>query len=302
MVNSLKIPAVTLGLSVVSAILACSPDGKSGFLPENELYISVEQKGVRGGLTRSQFNNAINKVVYTYAPVVASYGARFEVRRKWRNGAVNAYAERSPNEKVWRVVMFGGLARHHAMTEDAMTLIVCHELGHHIGGAPRRGSTPTLNTQPVNKWSSAEGQADYFATLKCLRKVFLNDDNVKIVSRMAVPQSLAQACRNASKNNTEDTAICIRSSMAGKSVATLFSALSRSPKVGFETPDRTAVLATNEGHPKPQCRLDTFVQGAICDVGLNEDVSQTDELKGTCNTALGHKFGARPLCWFKPSI
>jgi hypothetical protein len=88
--------------------------------------------------------------------------------------------------------------------------------------------------------------------------------------------------------------------MAGKSVANLFSVLSKLPETKFETPDPAVVKTTNHNHPKAQCRLDTYFQGSLCEIGMNEDVDQKDEVKGTCHPSLNHKEGKRPLCWFKP--
>jgi hypothetical protein len=88
--------------------------------------------------------------------------------------------------------------------------------------------------------------------------------------------------------------------MAGKSVADLFSDLGREPITKFETPDTKVVTRTNDSHPRAQCRLDTYYQGSLCDVNMNEDVSQKDEVQGTCHPSLGHRLGNRPLCWFKP--
>jgi hypothetical protein len=37
--------------------------------------------------------------------------------------------------------MFGGLARHELVTDDGFMMVVCHETGHHLGGAPRYNGT-----------------------------------------------------------------------------------------------------------------------------------------------------------------
>ena len=303
MFKSFKTTAAVIGLSFAGAVLACSVNGKGGFLPENDLYIPAGMKGMNGGLTEAQFNAAIDKVEDLYSPIVSSMGGKLVIDRKWSDGTVNAYAQQSGS--TWNVAMFGGLARHATITQDGMSLVVCHELGHHIGGAPKKGGSPTGggwggSTGGANSWASNEGQADYFATLKCLRKTFLNEDNVSIVAAMTVPNSLTDACKKSTKQDKEDTALCVRTGMAGQSVADLFSALSKLPIAKFDTPDKTVVSKTDDNHPKAQCRLDTYFQGSLCEIGMNEDVSQSEEVKGTCHPSLGHKIGTRPLCWFKP--
>lgn len=295
-----KIAALTVGLSLAGSALACSNDGRDGILPENNLNIPVGKSF--GGITEAQFNSSIDRVVAIYEPIIAGMGAKLSVEKRWTDGTVNAYAQQSG--KTYKVSMFGGLARHETITEDGMSLVVCHEIGHHIGGAPKKGGSTTGGWwgggAGAASWASNEGQADYFATLKCLRKTFLNDDNATIVRSLGAPETLTKACAKANKNDREDSALCIRMGMAGKSVANLFSVLGKLPDTKFETPDTKVTTATDDNHPKAQCRLDTYFQGSLCEINFNEDVSQTDEVQGTCHPSLGHKTGTRPLCWFKP--
>ncbi|MCM2348539.1 MAG: hypothetical protein NDI69_00870 [Bacteriovoracaceae bacterium] len=280
--------------ALVTAIptIACTPDGTEGFVPENNLKISVDEKRT-GGITEEQFNTVIDQVEGLYAPIVANYGGNLQVVRNWEDGTVNAYAQQLG--KTWKVSMFGGLARHETITEDGFALVICHEIGHHIGGAPRKVSPWS------SPWASNEGQADYFANLKCLRKVWNNEDNAAVISRMDVPKALSEACGRQHVWNS-DVALCIRGGMAGMSVANLFKALRGAtvePK--FETPDTRVVTKTDDNHPAYQCRLDTYFQGSLCTASMNEDVTSSSEVTGTCHATLGHTIGLRPLCWFKPS-
>lgn len=306
MFNSKKMTAMILGLTLSSTALTCSEDGKGGFLPENDLYIPSHIKSING-ITEQEFNQAIDEVESVYAPIVASMGAKLDIARNWKDGTVNAYAQQSG--KTWKVAMFGGLARHATITKDAMALVVCHEVGHHIGGAPKKGGAPTTGGgwwggnggSTAVSWASNEGQADYFAVLKCLRKAWINDNNEAVVKTLNAPKMVVDACKKTYKNNKDDTALCVRTSMAGQSVGNLFAALGKLPEPKFETPDTKVVSRTDDNHPKAQCRLDTYYQGSLCDVSMNEDVSNKEEVKGTCHNSLGHTVGTRPLCWFKPS-
>ncbi len=282
--------ALALFLTLVSGwTFACSENGKTGFLPENDLRIPVGAKSLNG-MTEGQFNAVISKVEKIYAPVVSNMGAKLVIERLWTAEKVNAAAMRL-QPKVWTVEMYGGLARHSSVTADGFALVLCHELGHHIGGAPKYKNL-------MKPWASSEGQSDYFATLKCLRHVFLNDNNEAIVKRLVAPEALVSACKK--NHNKEDAYICIRSGMAGASVAALFSSMGRSKAASFSTPDTSVVESNLDAHPATQCRLDTFFQGSICEVAFNEDVSQKDEIRGTCHAANGHKTGLRPRCWHRP--
>lgn len=282
------VTTLVLTLALSGTTLACTEDGKEGFLPENDLHIPVGSK-TTGGLTQAQFNNVIDKIEAIYAPIVSNMGGKLTINRKWDDGTVNANATRLGG---WIVNMYGGLARHQTITEDGFALVLCHEMGHHLGGAPKVANF-------LNKWASNEGQSDYFATAKCLRKAFLNDNNPAVVRKLGAPKTLTDACAKA-WSNRDDRAICVRNGMAGVSVAGLFAALRNQPEAKFDTPDPKIVSKTDDSHPAHQCRLDTYFQGALCEVSFNEDVSQKDEVQGTCHGTLGHKSGLRPLCWFKP--
>ncbi len=289
----MKFLATTLlALSLTGSVLACSEDGKSGFLPDNNLSIPVGSKAL-GGITEAEFNAVIDKIEGIYAPMASRMGGNLKIARKWTDATVNANASRVG---AWNVNMYGGLARHPAITADGFALVLCHEIGHHMGGAPKVGGLLGLN-----RWASNEGQSDYFATLKCLRHTFLNDNNAFVARKLKAPATLVSACSKAWPNK-DDQAICVRNGMAGASVAGLFAALRSQPEAKFETPDAKVVSKTDHAHPAHQCRLDTYFQGALCEKTLNdEDVSQKDEVTGTCHGSLGFKTGLRPLCWFKPS-
>lgn len=271
-------------------VLACSKNGEEGFLPKNNLNIPVSEKQL-GGITEEEFNNVIDQVETLYAPIVKQLGGNLKVLRKWTDGTVNAYAERAGS--TWMVSMFGGLARHRTITADGFALVVCHEIGHHIGGAPIYSG---------DDWASNEGQSDYFATLKCLRRTWMNEDNASVVRNMEVPEYLTESCQKA-WSSASDRAICVRGAMAGASVANLFAALSWNSKLPqFNTPDMKQVSRTNDNHPATQCRLDTYFQGALCEKSFNEDVAADSEVTGTCHGSIGHVTGLRPRCWFKPTV
>ncbi|MBC77855.1 MAG: hypothetical protein CME64_17750 [Halobacteriovoraceae bacterium] len=243
-------------------------------------------------LDEATFNSVIDKVSEIYAPIFSQLGATLKVNRNWDDGTVNAYASRSGSE--WNIHMFGGLARHEAVTPDGFALVVCHELGHHIGGAPKKGGW-------WSNWATNEGQADYFATLKCLRRSFRGEDHNAVLSKMQVPKMVVDTCAE-QWTSEEDQLICQRGAMAGHSTAKLFQALRRQttpPK--FDTPDPAVVTTTDHSHPDTQCRLDTYYQGALCQVDELSDVDQDDETVGVCNRDSGDTSGVRPLCWFAPT-
>lgn len=263
--------------------------GGKGFFPQNNWKIPIDHKALRG-ITENRFNDIINKVESIYSPIIQSKGGNLSVQRLWSDGTVNAYASRQGN--TWIVQMYGGLARHGEITEDGFALVLCHEIGHHIGGVPRYNGG--------NDWASNEGQSDYFAATKCLRRVWQSENNEDIISRMGIPSELRAKCE-AEWGNSSDQALCMRIGMAGLSTTRMFAVLSNGRMPAFDTPDSTVVNSTLDSHPPYQCRLDTYFQGGLCTVSFNEEIGQSNPNVGTCNRANGEETGSRRTCWYKPS-
>jgi len=276
---------------VANTAFPCTEDGSTGILPENDMWISTDAKSI-STIDEKEFNAVIDKVVAIYDPIISQMGGKLNVERNWDDGTVNAYASRRGG--TWNVAMFGGLARHNTITSDGFALVVCHELGHHIGGAPKKASF-------FSTWASNEGQSDYFATAKCLRRVFRAEMNsAQVVSQLNVPKVVVDQC-SAQFSAQEDQLICQRGAMAGLSTAKLFQALrNQTTEPEFDSPDTNVVSRTNDNHPATQCRLDTYYSGALCSVDELVDVDQKDEAVGVCYRDSGDIDGVRPLCWFAP--
>lgn len=280
---------VSLAAAVLLAGLAAyTPSVKicRGFLPENDLNIAVGSLEDRG-IDQEEFNAVLDSVEKIYAPIVAERGATLVVNRNWADNTVNAYAQQQG--KRWIISMYGGLARHAAITQDGFALVACHEIAHHLGGAPRKSG-----------WATIEGQADYAANLKCLRRVFSDASSANFTRPRADDPIAAETCSNAFSSQA-DRAICLRGVMAGKSVTALFKQLHNDPRdAQLDTPDPAAVTTMYTSHPRTQCRLDTYFQGSQCVRSVSENVSDTDLFAGTCNLKTGQSSGLRPRCWYKP--
>lgn len=288
MLKKLIILSSMATLLLSSPIYSCDQNGNSGFMPENNLSVGVNDKA-RSDMTEERFNEIIDRVDKHYNPVVKALGGKLQWNRKWSDATVNASAQRF--FKTYKVNMYGGLARHELVTDDGFAMVVCHELGHHLAGAPKVGGF-------MMKWASNEGQSDYFASLKCFRRVFESDDNQAIVAKLEVPELVSLKCSE-SYSDLNDIALCVRISLAGKSLANLLGSLRSTAEVKFETPDTSVVDTTNHKHPAAQCRLDTYFQGSLCDKRISDELSNSDAKVGTCNRDQGYTDGVRPLCWYK---
>ena len=283
-----------------AAMVMFSAASHASILPPNNLHL---QDGfLAGGITEKQFNDTIDFVTAYYAPVIATFKGNLNVERNWDDATVNAYANRSG--KTWNVAMFGGLARRPEVTVDGFALVVCHEIGHHLGGFPF-----------VSTWAADEGQSDYFATQACGRNLWKTDFAVNATFADQVDQIAKTKC-DANWESTTDRNLCYRIANAGFSLAKLLGALGGGLP-DFAKPDTSKVSKTNHQHPAAQCRLDTYLAGAICTTSfddtmipgssskLSEAAKEKQALSVSCSqfdTKL--PFAGRPTCWFKetPSL
>jgi hypothetical protein len=269
-----------------------------GFLPTNNMKIPVGSRvrsnffeaKAAGGITEQQFNAVMDRIEKLYGPIVAQAGGNLTINRKWSDPTVNASAEESGSS--WVLNMYGGLARHQETTVEGMALVACHELGHHIGGAPK------IAGYFGDDWATNEGGADYFATLKCLRNYFAEDDNATIVASATLDPYAVARCQS-EFTSQQDQLLCERALMSTNSVSRLFMDLHQDPAApNFATPDKAVVAQMDDDHPATQCRMDTYFNGATCHVDKTVSNSKTDYHQGSCVQGTD-TFGWRPLCWFK---
>lgn len=263
-----------------------TPEAYCALFPESETHYVKREKTLRG---ENAFFEVIDEFRQTYRPLFLEQGLDFQITGEWEDERTNAQATRdSEGNPVVRV--YGGLARHPLVTPDALRLLVCHEIGHFLGGAPKsfRGRSE------LRSWSSAEGQADYFATAKCLKTLWADEEKEEDLT------DLVPVERDALQNQCQ-TSLCRRIALAGKQVALLFHELRSggfSPE--FHRKDSTQVSETQMGHPFAQCRLDTYVAGARCAISPEEGFDPQNAEIGACGFEETTLEGARPRCWFQP--
>jgi hypothetical protein len=273
---------ILLAICFSSRLIACDGGlpGKLLEIPEHSIHANT--------MTEVDFRKTIKEFTAFFSPIIEQdQNAELIVFGSWSSNTVNAFADQSKGKIM--ITIYGGLARHKAMNRDGLMATLCHELGHHLGGYPKK---------QTNRWSSAEGQADYYATMKCLRRIWQKADNLSALKDVEVPMLVKQECARTFSNN-DSQFLCQRMSMAGKAVALMIQALdhdSIEPK--FETPDDLVVRSNNYMHPFAQCRLDTYFQGSLCAVSEFIDFDIQDPLIGACHPQLGDERGNRPRCWF----
>lgn len=283
-----------------------------------KIPVSLDKTGQGNGISEDDFNLILDEVEEVYTPVFKALGKTFEVRRLWTGkkivdgrlidgDTVNAFALQKGD--LWYIQMFGGFARHKHGTLDSFRGIICHEIGHHLGGAPQ-------GSDWWGSWASIEGQSDYFATSKCMKKLLLEGQKMGLEMKapdfskyeQAEIDEVALKClgsftpdENLVKGEEDSYSACERAALAGLSLGKMLGSLRNvNKKISLRTPTSYAVAKTFESHPKPQCRADTYFAGALCNLDFNLDLDDTDANIGACNRADGFDYGLRPLCWYKP--
>jgi hypothetical protein len=290
------------------------------FAPNNDLKIPVAKDRAHAtGLDEATYDAVITRVESYYKPLAAAKGGVLTINRMWTDATVNSDARRTG--KNWYIDAFGGLARYNGMTADSEMAVLCHEMGHQLGGFPRFSSIFGSN------WAAVEGQADYFATSKCFRRLAATDNNVELMASHSIPSEVVTGCEKTFKSAAE-IALCEREALAGNLLAQILYELGTSPSShvidarthektpkspkkpadgepatppSFATPSTAVVAKTYQQHPLAQCRLDTYFNGAICGADPTEDFSETEGVTGACAQEAGATYGYRPNCWYKPA-
>lgn len=249
------------------------------FMPKNRLHLEDKIKSAK--INEAEFNARLAKGEAFYKPIVALHGAKLLVTKDWASPTVNAYATQYGN--TWQIHIYGGISRR--VTGDALELIFCHEMGHHLAGFPAQG------------WAAYEGQSDYFATISCARELWKHDLKQNAQAAKTIPPYPKEKCDGAWKAQP-DRELCYRIMQAGKSLADLLS----NGSAKYETSDDSIVSETNPNHPQGQCRLDTYMAGSLCFKKFPVRIIPKSEAESAQSVCVGKEIGARPSCWFKASI
>ncbi len=231
------------------------------------------------------FKQAVFEMRDLYQPILDSMPLEMGFVPQWDKTAVDSYTILGKNGRRM-VFINGGIARARHMTRDALMLVVCHELGHNLGGYPQK---PYIGGEP---WSSAEGQSDYYAAAKCLKRYF--DEYYVDLADDPTPShpEILDRCRRVYGQGSRSYNICVRTVKAGEAI---IRALSQEylghTNQSVTKPSIFVTDETNLQYPSMQCRLDTYFRGALCDIDPDSDEYCTESYKS---------YGARPKCWYKP--
>ncbi|MGK4001579.1 hypothetical protein WMF31_03065 [Sorangium sp. So ce1036] len=259
------------------------------------------------------------EVVDLYRPYAAARSATITIVPRW-DSLGGIYGAEIRGVRGWTLVPKGPFLNQY-LTRDVVRMATCHELGHLFGGFPFRtgllaGERPTSDISNLGTHMAAEGQADYFATKNCVRRVWAgNPDNAAF--RDLVPPEGKRRC-DIVWEDQDSRDICYRSIFIARDMVNWLR--DTDTRVDINTPDPKVRDTTDTGHPaSAQIRYDTLVAGALCDPVRGDDPTTIPGLVPSPITGMyGHHsvasendsrdhacyegFGARPLSWFKPDM
>ena len=283
----MNISSLFLLMLIIKPVMATSVHN---CLPDSELR--YEQTFYKGVDRVEMVHTAITEFKKVFTPYVREkIGKELIVINKWEEARVNAHATKDEFRNPV-IIINGGMVRHPLMKKEGIYFILCHELGHFFGGAPKQ----FRGRSEIRSWSSAEGQADYFAATKCLPKLFSHLDSSGYHDNLQADSVNQKEVDKICSDRT-----CSKILLAGLSATRVFASLKpwwKEPQ--FETPNKSSVGVITLDHPDPQCRLDTIVSGSFCE-NREEDFHPTDPKVGACvkTELLTNIQGSRPTCWYK---
>lgn len=223
-------------------------------------------------------------------------GVNVLVKIERQSTSLAAYVER--NSDFATLTVTDALIFSSRTSVDGLRMTLCHELGHILGGAPRR-DVPLEWDGPVahdgRSEISAEGQADYYASLVCFPRLVRGHDHKAALAGNPVQSEIGEACDRAHGRGSEDSLICRRSAAGGHNMLTLV----RHFQISSTTPSQmTAPSTITNSYPDRQCRLDTILAGSRCSQNSRPHQIRLDFDRAEQNECLS-TIAARPKCWYR---
>lgn len=201
-------------------------------------------------LTESDYTTVVSKFLMRYFnKVYTATGKPLVIPFEWNSPYFAAFAE--SKEGYMKISLWGGVARAPGASKSVLAAILCHELGHILGGEPRQ-------TIPGAEWSSIEGQSDFYAAAVCLPDFLrAHPEFAPVVSPEA-----EQVCQR-----NKDCGVVLQTGLDTVRFLQAYSYREFTPVSIFhsEKPAEKLILNT---YPSDQCRMDTFIEGARCQLGV----------------------------------
>lgn len=244
---------ITLFFKALTLEASVSPMDLNQEKVETDKRWSIEVDEDLGSLvSEKDFYEIIAKVYSLYSSNSLERNLQIGIQ-DWQMPYFSAWAYET--DEAFTINFWGGFARIPGMTRGAFALTACHEVGHILGGEP-------YHTIDTSKNMSAEGQADFFAAAVCFKNYLITFGHEGSATDL-LPFVLDK-CRQRYLDH-EIREICFSTAKAGQDLAAVLTYLGPEElQVSYETPSPLEVEETLfNSYPTIQCRLDTFLAGAL---------------------------------------
>lgn len=227
-----------------------------------------------------EFEKTLQSARDYFKPIYQSKGKELSILGEWEydenNGKALAYTV-----DHYFIEIYGGALKSKGTNTDSLRAMICHEVGHHLGGSP---FMPKYYEDYYLFRGSSEGQADYYAANLCLKKWFHGEDHWKVNYLFGFSKKDQAFCEDYYQHS-DSVGLCVR----------IISAMKRMLSIDIEThsplnlknpkSDYLYALAPSVTHPKKNCRLETVYAGVIC------------QTESGCLINQNPIEASRPLCW-----
>lgn len=142
---------------------------------------------------------------------------------------------------------------------DLLAYILCHELGHLLGGSPKKTNST---------WASTEAQSDFFASAVCLRRLIEKDPKLSsfTIEDQSEFEILDSKCHDL-KAVKREVSMCRRVGRIGhKMILTIYEFMNVPgfPKPKFVDQSKEISSGNKNQYPTLTCRMDVVLHGALC--------------------------------------
>ena len=239
----------------------------------------------RATIERHKFNQIIEQLQRLYEPEFKLRQQLLQINGQWKNERMEASARYDEDYRgeIATITITGAVARHTVITEEAFATILCHEIGHFLGGEPA-----------FFKYST-EGQADYFAASACMRRLIPSMPDGIFSSPPRAPWLVKRRCVD-TYDSREEIETCIRTTMGGFGLSSFVAFRKSQDKPDFETPDPDEAKHLSFEPNTVQCRLDTFIVASLCNPAAKRPIEKQRPWLCSRNGPLANY--SRPLCWY----
>ncbi len=240
-------------------------------------------------IERHSFDQIIKRLQHLYEPDFRSKQQLLRINGQWDSQRMEASArfEEDHRGEIAIITITGAVARHAVVTEESFATIICHEIGHFLGGQPT-----------LSKYST-EGQADYFAASACMRRLIPKMPDGTFTSPPRAPRIVKQRCANAYVSPKE-IEICIRSTMGGYGLSSFVAFRKSQNEPNLETPDPDEARLLRFEPSTVQCRLDTFIVASLCNPSVKMAIDVKRPWLCSRKGTLAHL--SRPTCWYPRNL